>query len=180
MYHLSGVRLIKAQNTKLDWVVAQLRPNMLSKACRHIENQNFEVFAPTRFETTKTSKKFRRTQKLLFPGYVFIRCDVNSNDVSALKATVGVSRVVRGIGGGPGVIPNLFIEELKRASRLGSSEAISLKNGDKVRLIDGPFVGMVGEIMSADTNGRLRVLFDLMSGVRPTWVKLNSIEISRK
>ncbi len=161
----------------MSWVVAQIRPNSLFKARKHLKNQNFEYFAPSRFETIKSSNGFKRIERLLFPGYIFVRCDVDTKDLSALKATIGLSRVVRGMGEGPGVIPDGFIEELKRASELDASAYSLLKQGDKVRLIDGPFVGMIGEILNADSNGRLQILFDIMAGVRPMWIKSSSVEM---
>lgn len=169
--------LVRLPSKKLSWVVAQLRPNMLSKACKHLENQNFEYFAPSRLETTKAGIGFKRIERSLFPGYIFVRCDIYTKNLSALKATIGLSRVVRGMGDGPGIIPDGFIEELRRASVLNDSTKTLLKKGDRVRLIDGPFVGMVGEIMDADSNGRLRILFDIMAGVRSMWVKSSSVDV---
>ena len=177
---MKKVSLAQLPSNNLSWVVAQLRPNMFFKACKHLENQNFEYFAPSRFETIKAGNGFKRIERMLFPGYIFARCDVDTKDVSALRATIGLSRVVRGMGDGPGKIPDGFIEELKRTSVLSAPTQALLKQGDKVRLIDGPFVGMVGEIMNADSNGRLRVLFDIMAGVRPMWVKSSSVEVSSR
>lgn len=160
----------------VSWVVVQLRPNMLVKACKHLENQNFEYFAPSRFETIKSSNGFKRIKRLLFPGYIFVHCNVDAKNISALKSTVGLSRLVRGMGDGPGIIPDSFIEELKVANGVKRSPEASLKRGNKVHIIDGPFVGLVGEIMNADSNGRLQVLFDIMAGVRPMWVESTSVE----
>lgn len=174
---MKKVSLAQLSSKNLSWVVAQLRPNMLLKACKHLENQNFEYFAPTRFETINAGNGFKRIERLLFPGYIFVRCDVDTKDLSALKATIGLSRVVRGMGDGPGIIPDGFMEELNRASDLSASTRALLKQGDMVRVIDGPFVGMVGEILNADSNGRLRVLFDVMAGVRPMVVKSSSVEV---
>ena len=174
---MKKVSLAQLPSKNLSWVAVQLRPNMLFKARMHLKNQNFEYFAPSRFETTKAGNGFKRLERLLFPGYIFVRCDVDTKELSALKATIGLSRVVRGMGDGPGIIPDGFIVELKRVSELSPLTEVSLKRGDSVRLIDGPFVGMIGEIMKADSNGRLRILFDIMAGVRPMWVKSSSVEV---
>lgn len=167
----------KTPNAKLSWVAAQLRPNMLAKACSHLENQSFEYFAPSRQEIVKSGSGFRRVERLLFPGYIFVRCDVGSSDITALKATIGLSRVVRGISDGPGIIPDGFIEELRRTIHTDRLTDPSLREGDRIRLIAGPFVGMVGEIMSADSNGRLRILFEMMAGTRLLSVNRNSVEV---
>ena len=167
----------KTPNVKLSWVAAQLRPNMFAKACLHLENQSFEYFAPSRHETIKSGNGFRRVERLLFPGYIFVRCDVGSNDISALKATIGLSRVVRGLSDGPGIIPDGFIEELRRSIHTDLLSDPSLSEGDQIRLIAGPFVGMVGEVMGADSNGRLRILFEMMAGTRLLSVNRNNVEV---
>lgn len=149
---------------------------MLSKACKHLQNQSFVHFAPTRFETTKVGNEFKRIERLLFPGYIFVRCDLSAKELSELRSTVGLSRVVKGMGDGPGIIPDSFIDELKNACGLRAPSEEFFRQGDKVRLINGPFVGMVGEIMSSDSNGRLMLLFDIMAGARPVWVSSRSLE----
>ena len=167
----------KTPNAKLSWVAAQLRPNMLLKACKNLENQSFEYFAPTRQETVKSGSGFRRLERLLFPGYIFVRCDVGSTDIIALNATAGLSRVVRGISEGPGIIPDGFIEELRRTIQTDRLTDPSLRGGGRIRLIAGTFSGMVGEIMSAGPNGRLRILFEMMAGTRLLSVNRNSVEV---
>lgn len=161
----------------LSWVVAQIKPNMLKKACQNLNNQGFEYFAPCRWETIKSNNNFRRVEKLLFPSYIFVRCDIGSGHISTLNATMGLSRVVRGTGKDAGIIPDGFIEELIFACGSGKITKANIKAGDMVRLVDGPFVGMAGEVLSADSNGRLRILFELMAGTSKLTADSNSVEI---
>lgn len=102
----------------------------------------------------KSCNGFKLIKRLLFPGYIFVRYEVETKVFSALKATIGLSKVVLGMGGGPGIIPDSFIKELKRANELDVSTNSPLKQGDKVRLIDDPFVAMIGEILNTDLTGR--------------------------
>ena len=173
---MKSMPLLNATECQLNWVAAQVRPNMLKKACVHLENQCFEFFAPSRKETIKSGARFKQVDKLLFPGYVFVKCNIASHDIVTLNATSGLSRVVRGIDAGPGIIPNEFIDELMWACDENTQSVSTLKKGEKVRLIDGPFVGLVGEILSTDANGRLKVLFELMSGARTLSVNTQSVE----
>lgn len=153
---------------------------MLSKACKHLENQKFEYFAPIRSEIINAGNELKHKERLMFPGYIFVRCNFETKGLSALKSTIGLSRVVRGMGDGPGIIPDGFIEELRRVTELNASTKTLLKKGDKVRIINGPFVGIVGEIVNADSNGRLRILFNLMAGIRPMMVKSSIVELQSR
>lgn len=167
----------KPDKSDLNWVAAQIRPNMLKKACKNLENQAFEYFSPCRIETVKSGNRFRRVEKLLFPGYIFVRYDIHSRDISTLNATMGLSRLVRGLGNGPGIIPDSFVDALMVACDQWSLFKDKVSAGNQVRFVDGPFVGMVGEVISADVNGRLRILFDLIAGARTLTVDKNSVEI---
>lgn len=163
--------------SKLNWVAAQIKPNMLNKSRQNLDNQAFEYFVPRRLETVKSGNRFRRVERLLFPGYIFVRCDIHSQDIRTLNATMGLSRVVTGLGSGPGIIPDAFVDALIVACDHGGLLKDQVTAGQKVRFVDGPFVGMVGEVMSADANGRLRILFDLISGARTLGVDTNAVEI---
>ena len=160
----------------LRWVVAQIKPNMLKKAFQNLQNQGFEYFAPCRWETVKSNNNFRRLEKLLFPGYIFVRCDISSGHISTLNATMGLSSVVRGTGTDAGIIPDGFIEELMFACGSGRAKETNIKTGDMVRLVEGPFVGVVGEVLSKDSNGRLRILFELMTATSKLTVDFKSVE----
>ena len=169
--------LTKPDIDALRWVAAQIKPNMLKKSCKNLHNQGFEHFVPCRWETIKSGNNFRRVEKLLFPGYIFVRCNIGSGHISTLNATMGLSRVVRGTGTDAGIIPDGFIEELMIACGSGTTTKENIKTGNMVRLVDGPFVGVVGEVLSTDSNGRLRILFELMAATSKLTADSNSVEI---
>ena len=114
--------ITKTGTNDFRWVAAQIKPNMFKKACRNIHNQGFEHFAPCRWETIKSNNNFRRVERLLFPGYIFVRCDIGSGHISKLNATTGLSRVVSGTGTDAGIIPDGFIEELMFACDSGTTK----------------------------------------------------------
>lgn len=168
---------LQPDKSNLNWVAAQIKPNMLNKARKNLDNQKSEYFTPCRVETVKSGSRFRRVERLLFPGYIFVRCDIHSQDISTLNATMGLSRVVRGLGSGPGIIPDAFVDALMVACDHRGVFKDQVTAGKKVRFVDGPFVGMVGEVMSADADGRLRILFNLIAGARTLHVDTNAVEI---
>ena len=52
MNYTAAKKMINEVNIK--WVVAQLKPNMLSKVEVNLKNQSFEFFAPKREETVRS------------------------------------------------------------------------------------------------------------------------------
>ena len=60
----------------INWIVAQIKPNMLYKAIYNLEQQSFHSFAPQHLETIRSGKTFKNVKKLIFPGYIFIKTNL--------------------------------------------------------------------------------------------------------
>ena len=161
-----------------NWVVAQLKPNMYLKAERHLKNQSFEFFAPKREETIRSKNLFRKIKKLLFPGYIFVKININSKDVLKINSTYGISSLLRRSDHKIGVLPEEFIKNLKKLSDVKlSSKLKKIVSGTKVKCIDGPFVGIVGEIINLDYNGRLKILFRVLENHRIVTLESRKVEV---
>lgn len=69
-------------------------------------------------------------------------------------------------GDRPAIVPNSIVDGLikhmddKGAVRLDDG----LKVGQKIKINTGPMTDLIGELLSLDDNGRVRVLLDIMSG----------------
>ena len=161
-----------------NWVAVQLRPNMYLKVERHLQNQSFEYFAPMREETVRSKNVFRRIQRLLFPGYIFVKININSQDVSAINSTYGISKLLRRADQKVAILPEDFIKTLKKLTEGNlSSKLKKLVSGTRVKCIDGPFAGIVGEIINLDYNGRLKILFQVIENYRTVSLEPSKVDI---
>ena len=79
----------------INWIVAQIKPNMLYKAIYNLEQQSFHSFAPQHLETIRSGKRFKNVKKLIFPGYIFIKTNLKNNNFRAINYTVGISRLIK-------------------------------------------------------------------------------------
>ena len=52
-----------------------------------------------------------------------------------------------------------------------------LVNGSKVKCIDGPFAGIVGEVINLDYNGRLKVLFQVIENYRTVSLEPSKVDL---
>ena len=82
-------------SSSLNWVVAQLKPNMLKKAELNLLRQSFEYYAPKELYTVRKGNLFKRVKKLLFPGYIFVKINILNRDLSTLGNTLGISKVLK-------------------------------------------------------------------------------------
>ena len=86
-------------SSSLNWVVAQLKPNMLKKAELNLLRQSFEYYAPKELYTVRKGNLFKRVKKLLFPGYIFVKINILNRDLSTLGNTLGISKVLKNTNG---------------------------------------------------------------------------------
>lgn len=111
-----------------------------------------------------------------FPGYVFVWLDLSRDTWRSVNGTFGVVRIVMQ-GDRPVPAPRGLVETLVSCCGadgvLASTRALEL--GQRVRVSDGPFTDLVGELEQLDETGRVRVLLDLMGRSVPTWLSRSSV-----
>ncbi len=86
---------------------------------------------------------------------------------------------MRGASGKVTPFPEKIISELKRLMELGAFDRSAartwwpLKPGDNVRVIDGPFAGLVAQVKSATSRKRIHILVDF---VHKTTLPIDKLE----
>ena len=153
-------------NNPMNWLVAQIKPNMLKKAILNLRLQSFQYFAPEYEETIRYGNCFKKVKKLLFPGYIFVRVNLEQNNYLAVNSTLGISTIIKKSNGKPGVVPNKFIEELKKNISNKSSLKTTLQPGSNIKFIKGPFTGYIGKILTLEKDNRIRILFNVIEHYR--------------
>lgn len=153
--------------TLQPWFVAQLKPQGAALALVHLERQGFEAFLPRRRISQRRQNRFQQTLEPLFPGYVFVSFNPEDPAARCIRSTRGISRVV-GSARGPSALPPGFVPALR--ARCDAQGLIlpepDLTEGGSVRILTGPFAGLVGTILSAGADQRIRVLLSLLGSER--------------
>jgi len=124
-----------------------------------LQYKGHEAFLPTYQVRRKWSDRVKVLDQPMFPGYVF--CRLQKTGSGLVLATPGVLRVVS-FGGKPSPIPSEEIAGLQRISQSGA-EIVPFpyaQVGQKVRIIHGPFSGLVGVVMQVRNQHRLVVAVD--------------------
>lgn len=150
--------------TPLNWFVAQLKPNGLKDAQTHLARQGFGVFVPARMETQRSGKKLRSIRKPLFPGYAFVQFDPVDPRWAAINNTRGVSRMLIQDRRAPAPLSDEVMRGLMaRCDAEGLLVPIeSLKPGDEVRIVAGPFANIIAKIETLAEEDRITLLLDLV------------------
>ena len=149
------------------------------------ENIVFENLCKKKLETffpkirVRSRRKDRRMMidVPLFPGYLFVKTDLNPYEHVEILKTFGSVRLVGGISG-PVSIPENSIESLKIMIIAGTDIITGnrFKKGDPVTVVSGPFTGVVGYFERYRGKDRVVVQIEALGQFAAVEVDLMDIE----
>jgi transcriptional antiterminator RfaH len=149
-----------------SWVAASTHPHKESTAISNLLRQGFEAYCPLVRRRQRHARKVQQVLRPLFPGYVFVSVDPTQQHWRPILSTIGIRTLVR-FGDSLGLLPARFVEtlrshEIEGAVSLGCS-SLSYAPGDKVRLCEGPFEGLIATVLGVEDHKRLRILMQLLN-----------------
>jgi transcriptional antiterminator NusG len=138
----------------------------------------FEVVIPTEEEVEIRGGQRRNVAKKILPGYILVQMKLSDESWNIVRNTPGVTGFV-GSGGKPVPLLEEEVEQILRQMRAETPKVkVGFRQGQSVRVIDGPFtdfVGIVDEI-GAD-KGKVKVLLSLFG--RETPVELDFLQVEK-
>jgi transcriptional antiterminator RfaH len=146
-----------------EWFILQFKPNAHHQAAKNLSQQGFETFLPLQDTTSRKLSRFINTSKPLFPGYMFITFDRTNNEWHKVNNTYGVSRLVT-FNTILKSIPTQVVDNLRaRCDLEGKLLPIKkLKEGDQVKVLNGPLASFIAIVETYETDQRIWVLLDFM------------------
>ena len=148
-----------ADNVK--WYLLHCKVRQETRAKMHIENQGYSTCLPT-LKLKKTLRGKRQVvEEALFPGYLFIRIDVENANFNAIRSTRGVNGFVR-FGGVPSTIPASVVEQFRQFEDIDTAPIATLSAGTKVEITEGPFAGLEAIYSMPKGEERCLILLDMM------------------
>lgn len=151
-----------------------------------------QILIPTErvFEIRNGKKKSR--EKILFPGYIFIKLHVTYNDgVSVIQPEIfqtikDVPNVVGFVGGERGKVPQPLrkteidgiLAKMDELEETGEVLETPFSRGESIKVMDGPFNGFTGVVEEVmDDKRKLKVMVKIFG--RNTPVELNYLQVER-
>jgi len=114
----------------------------------------------------------------LYPGYIFIKADLDKDVQSLIKRVPRVLGFVSA-GGEPVVVPEAEINRIRERLKRGVPKVRKLKFdiGDKVKIKEGPFIGFEGTISEIDPeHEKVIVLVNIFDRQTPVELEFDQIE----
>ena len=140
----------------------------------------YRVVVPEQTEIEIKDGVKKEKVKKLFPGYVLVEMVMSDEAWYVVRNTPGVTGFIGSSGKGAKPIPLIPIEIDRILGQMGMSR-LELGNeiveGDKVKIIGGPFTSMYGRIESLDLeHQKLKVMVDLFGQETSVEVELTQVE----
>jgi transcriptional antiterminator NusG len=145
-----------------------------------MQNNIFRVVVPEQTEVEIKDGNKKEKVKKLFPGYVLVEMVMSDEAWYVVRNTPGVTGFIGSSGKGAKPIP-LSASEIDRILGQMGMSRLELGNeiveGDRVKIISGPFTSMYGKIESLDfEHQKLKVIIDLFGQDTSVEVELSQVE----
>lgn len=145
------------------WYVIYTKPRAENMAREQLETKDVPVFLPKIRHVRFQKQVMKESIQPLFPSYLFARFTI-PDEYYRVKWARGVKRIV---GNGSVPIPlddSIVVFLMEKANENGLIQPkFTLKDGDQVRVRQGPLQGLWGVVQGrVDAKGRVRILMDIL------------------
>ena len=138
------------------------------------------VLVPTEKVVEVRNKQKRETEQKFFPGYVLVEMELTDDTWHLVRSTPKVTGFV-GSGSKPVPLSQEQVADIMRQMEAGAEKPKPksvFQRGDKVRVVDGPFVNFQGVVEDMNPErGRMKVAVPVFG--RPTSVELEYYQVER-
>lgn len=152
-------------NGLMHWYLVYTKPRQETVALQNLERQGYCCYLPRLAKERLRRGHLTVVEEPLFPRYLFIRLGTGTSAKSwaPIRSTPGISKLVT-FGMEPAKVDDRLLDFLRKneADRQSMPEK-AFQPGDKVRLLEGPFVNIEGIYEMTDGNQRALVLIEFLS-----------------
>jgi len=136
------------------WYAVHVRSNQEQTTATFLEDRGVAHFLPTYSALSKRRDRRVVLTRPLFKGYLFVQLDIESPQRVQVLRAPGTVRIVE-FGGVAAAVPGEIISSLEILVGQGQDDVRPhplVREGQRVSVLDGPFAGARGKIVS--TGGR--------------------------
>jgi transcriptional antiterminator NusG len=143
-----------------------------------MKDKIFDVVVPTEEEIEVKEGKRRTVERRVFPGYILVNMILSEESWYVVRNTPGVTSFV-GQGNTPLPLrPEEVTQIVKRMEADAPRIKVTFKQGERVRIVDGPFNDFRGTVSEIDMErAKVRVMVNFFG--RETPVELDFLQVEK-
>ena len=166
----------------MPWYAVHTRSRHEDRAFLGLMQKSFHAFLPKLEVWSKRKDRKLKITIPMFPGYLFVELATLDNEIKVdVLKTFGVVRILgKPRSAEPIAVPDDKIDAIRRIvdSRVEVQQLQYPKAGEPARIIDGPFKGVEGLVLSTDYAKELFVIsIELLQ--RSIAIKLEGFQITK-
>ena len=161
----------------MNWFALKTKPRQEEKALANLQNQGYTAYLPKLAVSKHKRGRWQTVQETLFPGYLFVQLDLQTQNVAPIRSTIGVSGLVR-FGNKIVPIPDNVVELIQQHEQTGDAApdpAANFKQGDKLTIVSGAFAGINAVFQMPKSDERVMVLINILGGQKAIAVDLDQV-----
>jgi transcription antitermination factor NusG len=169
MSDISQMAVLPAEHTGSEaateqaspWCAIRVRPRAEKLVAAALRGKQYEEFLPLYRKRSRWSDRVKVIEYPLFPGYVFCRADLSGHP--PLVTTPSIIGILT-FGGKPALISEQEIDAIKAVLRSGlnSEPWPYLREGDRVRIVNGSLSGIEGLLIRSKSEWRVVLSVDVL------------------
>ena len=138
----------------------------------------FDIVVPTEEEIEVKEGKRRTVERRVFPGYILVNMLMTEESWYVVRNTPGVTGFV-GMGNTPTPLRTEEVSQIiKRMEADAPRIKVTFKDGERVRIVDGPFNDFRGTVAEIDMErAKVRVMVNFFG--RETPVELDFLQVEK-
>jgi len=148
---------------KKKWYVIKTLSRSEKKTISRLELINYECFLPLVKTIKQWSDRKKKVEEPLIPGVVFVYCF--ENELSTLYNIPSIHSILKFLNK-PAIVKDQEIQNLKILTNQ-SIDLINKENvfyfGDIVKIIKGPFTGLIGSCLKDERNYKLFIQIESLN-----------------
>lgn len=160
-----------------QWFAVWTRSRQEKVAAATIESLGVANYLPFKTESRQWSDRKQKVTIPLFSGYLFVRMNLLDGSKLRVLKVPGVAGFV-GNSSGPLAIPDHQIEAVRAVVTQGMECTVHslLEEGDLVRVVRGPLVGVEGRLVRIKSESSLVISIEMINRSLAVSVSRNDIE----
>ena len=156
------------------WYAVSTKARNEAVAKANLERQHYQVFLPTISLKKRRRGRWIPVTEPLFPGYLFVSLVLGADDPAPIRSTKGCIGLIR-FGPSHTPVPSGLIAALRDRPEGALDTPLPFNQGDKVRLIAGPFAGIEAIFDMPRGEDRAQVLVELLGKIHRLTVKQDDL-----
>ncbi len=178
----------KSENQRREWYAIHTYSGYEDAVARYLKqrveslsmtDKIFNVIVPKETKIKIKNGKRQKTEEKIYPGYVLVDMLLDNDSWYIVRNTPRVTGFVGADSATPTPLSKEEIDDLMR--RIGEAEPkfkVDLKEGEIVKITDGPFKEQEGKVAEVDEeHGKIKVLVPIFG--RDTMVELDSLQVKK-